>query len=176
MNGQSADDLPIIQEPVALKAVEHEVQNKPVSFLEMYQKEILLVMVAFLLLTVLSVFMALQLVLRRKAEKRAVEREEDMRTLLNSIKEGIIEVDKSGIIREVNPVAADLMGFSVGEANGRQLKDVLEFKAVPTENTTGTPVKASSSGVPSDVLYTVTGWQGQGHGNRPVRRSPLPSF
>jgi len=71
-------------------------------------------------------------VLKEKNEE--IEKsEEHLRTTLNSIGDGVIVLDQEGIITTMNPVAENLTGWSLREAAGLNLSDVLNI----TDKATG---------------------------------------
>lgn len=62
---------------------------------------------------------------RREAQTRLfVERNKYLQTL-TSIGDGVIVVDREGLINMLNPVAEQLTGWQAGEAIGRHYKDIL---------------------------------------------------
>lgn len=67
---------------------------------------------------------------RYLSERKQRESQEERRTLLYSIGDGVITTDTQGRVREMNPVAADLTGWTEGEARGRRLEEV--FRVVET--------------------------------------------
>jgi PAS domain S-box-containing protein len=65
-------------------------------------------------------------------EKSLSETREEYRTTLYSIGDGVITTNKKGIIRQMNPVAEKLTGYSEIEAKGKKLDEV--FKIINEES------------------------------------------
>lgn|GEM_PF-877978 len=63
---------------------------------------------------------------RIKNELELNEREKNLETILNSITDGVIVLDKNGIILKLNPVASQLTGRSYFEAIGQNFTDVFK--------------------------------------------------
>jgi PAS domain S-box-containing protein len=69
--------------------------------------------------------------LRQEAETRAAaqqllsENEERFRSVVNHVVDGIITIDKSGIIDSINPAAENLFGYSAGELRGQNVSSLM---------------------------------------------------
>jgi PAS domain S-box-containing protein len=74
---------------------------------------------------------------RTRAEVALQAREEDLRTTLDSIGDGVIATDKAGIITRINPPACRLTGWSAEEAIGRPLAEVFSLRRSPPERLNG---------------------------------------
>lgn len=59
-------------------------------------------------------------------EKRQREEREMFRTILYSIGDGVITTDQRGAVEMVNPVAANLTGWSEDEARGRAFEEIFQ--------------------------------------------------
>lgn len=89
-------------------------------------------------------------VLGRRAEE-LFQSEQQLRTTLASIGDGVITCDAEGRIQMMNPVACELTGWDQGEATGRHLEDIFY---VVNENT-GEPIETPVAKVKR--LRTVVG-------------------
>lgn len=67
-------------------------------------------------------------------EMKLKERHRFLMTILKSIGDGVIAVDKEGKISFMNPFAEDLSGWKQDEALGKRLKDVLNIVSGKTGN------------------------------------------
>ena len=79
-----------------------------------------------------------QTVRHREAALR--EREEDLRTTLYSIGDGVIATDTRGRVARMNPMAQELTGWSQEEALGRLLTEVLVLVSARTREVCHNPV------------------------------------
>ena len=82
--------------------------------------------------------------LRRQAEQRNAELRDWFRTTLTSLAEGVIVTNAEGRVEFLNPVAESLLGRTCTEADGRELRDVLQVA----------PEESDRSGVPAAVRLT----------------------
>lgn len=66
------------------------------------------------------------------------KRSASLRMLVDSIKDGLLHVDESGVIRHANAAAHDMLGVENGEVLGRDFRDLLpqfrHMRNMPTEN------------------------------------------
>ncbi|HKT74626.1 MAG TPA: CHASE3 domain-containing protein [Steroidobacteraceae bacterium] len=85
----------------------------------------------------------LLLVVQRRSAAEVLRSEEWLATTLTSIGDGVIATDHTGAIRFVNPVAAQLTGWSQAEARGKPLDSV--FRII--QETTRIPVESPVSRV-----------------------------
>ncbi|MBI3864986.1 MAG: PAS domain S-box protein [Planctomycetia bacterium] len=84
----------------------------------------------------------------RKAQRRAEERGERLRTTLASIGDGVISTDTEGRITDMNAVAESLTGWTLGEAKGQALDTVFRIVNEETRQPVQSPVtKALKQGV-----------------------------
>ncbi len=78
-------------------------------------------------------------ILGRRAEE-IFQSEQQLRTTLASIGDGVISCDANGLIQMMNPVACDLTGWSQAEAVGRPLEEVFPILNPETGEPLETPV------------------------------------
>jgi len=78
-------------------------------------------------------------ILGRRAEE-LYQSEQQLRTTLESIGDGVITCDAEGRIQIMNPVARELTGWSQTEAKGHQLEDVFRVVNEVTREPVETPV------------------------------------
>jgi PAS domain S-box-containing protein len=78
-------------------------------------------------------------ILSRRAEE-LYQSEQQLRTTLESIGDGVITCDAGGRIQMMNPVARELTGWSQTEANGRQLEEIFRIVDETTREPVETPV------------------------------------
>jgi len=64
---------------------------------------------------------------RKQTEEDARKVTQELHLILNSIGEGKIATDESGLIVGMNPIAEELTGWAEKEANGKQLNDVFNI-------------------------------------------------
>jgi two-component system, cell cycle sensor histidine kinase and response regulator CckA len=76
----------------------------------------------------------------RQARAVAAEREEDMRTTLDSIGDAVIATDVQGAVTRMNPVAQKLTGWSAEGARGRPLVEVFRIVNEDTREPVESPV------------------------------------
>jgi PAS domain S-box-containing protein len=65
---------------------------------------------------------------RKRAEQAIAAREEDLRITLNSIGDAVIAADAQGRVTRMNPAAERLTGWSLVDANGRALAEVVRIE------------------------------------------------
>ncbi|MFG0248574.1 MAG: PAS domain S-box protein [Phycisphaeraceae bacterium JB051] len=75
-----------------------------------------------------------------KAKEELVQKEENLRTTLNSIGDAVIATDSDGRIMQMNPVAEKLTGRGLDQAMGRNLTDVFHIINAKTRQTMPNPV------------------------------------
>jgi PAS domain S-box-containing protein len=78
-------------------------------------------------------------VLGRRAEE-LFQSEQQLRTTLDSIGDGVITCDAAGHIQMMNPVARELTGWSQSEASGQHLEKVFHIVNETSRETVETPV------------------------------------
>ncbi len=78
-------------------------------------------------------------ILGRRAEE-LFQSEQQLRTTLESIGDGVITCDAAGRIQMMNPVARELTGWSQSEASGRPLEKVFHIVNEASRKTVETPV------------------------------------
>ena len=78
-------------------------------------------------------------ILSRRAEE-LYQSEQQLRTTLESIGDGVITCDAEGRIQMMNPVARELTGWSQIEANGKRLEEIFRIVNEITREPVETPV------------------------------------
>jgi PAS domain S-box-containing protein len=78
-------------------------------------------------------------ILGRRAEE-LFQSEQQLRTTLDSIGDGVITCDAQGRIQMMNPVARELTGWSQSEATGQPLEKVFRIVSETSRETVETPV------------------------------------
>jgi PAS domain S-box-containing protein len=89
--------------------------------------------------TVSSAYRASLEILGRRAEE-LFQSEQELRTTLESIADGVITCDANGRVQMMNPVARELTGWSQSEASGQPLEKVFHIINETTRKTVETPV------------------------------------
>ena len=74
-------------------------------------------------------------------EKELREAQEEFKTTLYSIGDGVITTDKNGIVKQMNPLAEKLTGWSEADAKGKSLENVLNIINEQTRQGVVNPVK-----------------------------------
>ncbi|THB63564.1 MAG: PAS domain S-box protein [Desulfovibrio sp.] len=100
--GLSVDDLP--QDSVVL--------NRPESFYEKYKQEIYLVLAVFALMLISLVFMAMNNVQRRRAQKVLTQTVQELDTIFESSQVGIMCLQGGRSIYRVNQRLVEIFGYS----------------------------------------------------------------
>ena len=77
---------------------------------------------------------------RRKAQRQADLRREELQVTLSSIGDAVITTDNAGRVTSLNPVAAALTGWSPDEARGRRLSEVFHIVNEETRERVESPV------------------------------------
>jgi diguanylate cyclase (GGDEF)-like protein/PAS domain S-box-containing protein len=100
---------------------------------------------------------------RKRAEQAVFAEKERAQVTLQSIGDAVISTDADGRIEYINPVAETLTAWSLDEARGRPIADVLnlvnEITREPIENPLMCALGRSEAGTPADhsVLITRSG-------------------
>ncbi len=100
---------------------------------------------------------------RKRAEQAVFAEKERAQVTLQSIGDAVISTDADGRIEYINPVAETLTAWSLDEARGRPIADVLnlvnEITREPIENPLMSALGRGEAGVPADhsVLITRSG-------------------
>lgn len=113
---------------------------------------------------------------RYLAERRRREDQEERRILLDSIGDAVITTDTDGLVREMNPAAAALTGWSESEAKGIPLETVFRVSEAPQNaggphsRLPGVPLLGSNGGTlePHDIMLRRDGSQ------RPISLNAAP--
>ncbi len=78
----------------------------------------------------------------RETYRNELIREKEMfRTTLQSIGDGVVTTDTRGVITSLNPVAQELTGWSMKEAEGRPFTEVFQLKSEETGKPVENPIK-----------------------------------
>lgn len=77
---------------------------------------------------------------RKQAEIQLKEKEENLRTTLNSIGDAVVSTDLNGNIMRMNPVAEELTGWDQEEALGKPINEILQLVNAKTRKTVENPV------------------------------------
>ncbi|WP_419784526.1 PAS domain S-box protein [Maridesulfovibrio sp.] len=72
--------------------------------------------------------------------RRACESEQKLKTIFNSIGDAVIATDAAGMVTRMNPVAEQLTGWTVQEANGLALTEVFKIINSATQHPIVNPV------------------------------------
>lgn len=105
------------------------------------------VLQGLLITTVLALGMIIGVLLRRHDRRRISdmmalqEKEEDLRTTLDSIGDAVISTDTDGCVTRMNPVAEKLTGWTLEEAKGKPLTEVFNIINTQTKEPAVNPVK-----------------------------------
>src|SRR6266404_6506016 len=100
---------------------------------------------------------------RKRAEQAVFAEKERAQVTLQSIGDAVISTDAEGRIEYINPVAESLTAWSLQEARGRPITEVLnlvnEITREPIENPLLSALRRSETGTPADhwVLITRSG-------------------
>jgi len=84
---------------------------------------------------------AIDITERKQAEKELLESEENLRITLNSIGDAVIATDTQGIVTRMNPVAEQLTGWKMSEAEGKSVTEILHVISSKTRRKAGNPVE-----------------------------------
>ncbi|PIW27123.1 MAG: diguanylate cyclase [Rhodospirillales bacterium CG15_BIG_FIL_POST_REV_8_21_14_020_66_15] len=68
------------------------------------------------------ILMARDVTERNRALKAQATREEHLRKIMDTVADGIITIDESGVIETLNPTAEDIFGYKPGELVGSNIK------------------------------------------------------
>jgi len=90
--------------------------------------------------TVAAALVLLLLMLDRRATQAIRHSEEWLATTLTSIGDGVIATDATGLVRFLNPVAAQLTGWSEVEARGKPLSEVFHIVSETDRSPAESPV------------------------------------
>ncbi len=82
-------------------------------------------------------------------------READLRITLDSIGDGVISTDNSGLVRRMNPVAERLTGWSEEQALGQPLKAVYQLFDADSRTPVMDPITRARAGGSVDITQSV---------------------
>ncbi|MBA4318871.1 MAG: hypothetical protein C0412_10760, partial [Flavobacterium sp.] len=77
---------------------------------------------------------------RKKAELTQWELQEELQTTLYSIGDAVISTDKYGLVRQMNPVAEQLTGWTLKETQGKYLSEIFNIICEDTREKIENPV------------------------------------
>jgi PAS domain S-box-containing protein len=117
--------------------------NEPYSLYKDDRQLFWQIFVTIVLLSVLSVLLIVSAILRHRLNIKIKEKNTYLSTILNSVGEGIIDVDNRKRIRGMNPVAEIITGYTESESIGRFLEEIF-------------PVQKKSSKPGHDIYYLLT--------------------
>jgi PAS domain S-box-containing protein len=92
---------------------------------------------------------------KKQFEAQLMEKEENLRTTLNSIGDAVIAVTPDGLISQMNPVAEKLTGWTLNEATGKPMSEV--FNA--TNNCSGEKIVTLTE----RILHSFSGLESFNH-------------
>ncbi len=139
LKGKAAKDIPIIYDTPSIFRFDYnclkkigidekslprnsDIINRPFPFYHEYTGLVWIIIVCFILLAGLVVLLVLDILRRRRKEvnmrQTIVESEEKYRGLFESSRLGIAFSNKNGVIEEVNPAFAQMLGYRVEEMAG----------------------------------------------------------
>jgi PAS domain S-box-containing protein len=84
---------------------------------------------------------AIDITERKQAERELLDSEENLRITLNSIGDAVIATDTKGMITRMNPVAEQLTGWTIDEATGKSVTEILHIINSKTRRKAGNPVE-----------------------------------
>lgn len=152
LSGKKPDELPIVWDsPKTYKFDYHQLKrfnidmsllpenstliNEPYSLLKHNPKLFNQIAIIIIILSILSLLLILTTVRYRKLSKKHNRKNSYLKTVLNAIGDGIIEIDNNNIIRHMNFSAETLTGFQEKMGRGKKLKDI--YKPRPEHDSHG---------------------------------------
>ncbi len=78
--------------------------------------------------------------LLKNSEEALRQREADLRITLNSIGEAVMATDAQGLVTRMNPVAEAICGYSIKEASGRPVTEILHLLEAHTRQPLPDPI------------------------------------
>jgi len=109
-----------------------EIIGRPSSFFGEHRDLVLGTLAVLGILVVIIAVLSVNIRQRQSAERALRESEDDLATTLQSIGDGVIATDLTGVIVRLNPVAENLLGWSLGDARGKHLSEVFKLRPSPT--------------------------------------------
>jgi PAS domain S-box-containing protein len=114
-----------------------------------------------------------EIIERRRSERLALERQQELSVILHSIGEAVIVADAGGCVQMMNPLAEELTGWSTAEARGQKLQDVFPVRDEAdgsSSATAGAPGGAPSLRPASDTKWLTS----RSGGSRPIDQTVAP--
>lgn len=105
-----------------------------------YEQVVIIILVSTLIILTSILIISLYLYRKKNVFKLLWQSEQEFRTVLYSIGDAVITTDVNGIVKLINPVAADLTGWSREEAINRPLKDIFKLENEDTGKEVENPV------------------------------------
>ncbi|PLX14784.1 MAG: hypothetical protein C0599_18090 [Salinivirgaceae bacterium] len=124
--------------------------NEPYSLYKHDRKLFYELLIIISLLSLLSVLLIISAILRRRLTIKIRNKNNYLRTILNAVGEGIIDVAPDNRVRAMNPVAEIITGYTEVDAIGKSLDEVY-------------PVKKSSKIPGKESHYYFTNNQGKSY-------------
>ena len=118
--------------------------NVPVMSRERFEKtaQVLFTMANQLSKSAYQNIQQARLIIEEEKSKAALQKsEENLRTTLNSISDGVISTDKNGMVVRMNPVAEKLCGWQLTEAVDKPLSEVFNIVNAETREVAAGQVK-----------------------------------
>jgi len=92
----------------------------------------------------------------KMSEEALRQRETDLRITLNSIGEAVLATDAQGLVTRMNPVAEAICGYSLAEARGRPVTEILHLLEEHTRQALTDPItnllKQSGTEFPPEII------------------------
>lgn len=124
--------------------------NKPYSITQIYleYKVFIWILIGLLLLLLISVIILFfDTIKRRMTEKALRQSQKNLQVTLQSIGDAVITTDHLGRITNMNPIAENLTGWNISEANGKNLDKVFKIINSNTKEPVASPyTKVMESG------------------------------
>lgn len=118
--------------------------NVPVMSRERFEKtaQLLFSMAKQLSSSAYQNILQARMIVREKEHKAALQKsEENLRTTLRSIGDGVISTDTNGCVVDMNPIAEKLCGWKLIDALDKPLSEVFKIINAQTRHTVADPVK-----------------------------------
>lgn len=118
-----------------------EILYMPRPFYQVHTARIWQAATIFALLIIALVGLGAGLGLSRRAATKLRRKEEDLRTALHSISDGVITTDMTGLITRMNTVAEQLTGYTQQEATGQPADQIFHLRGEVANSPIAHPVQ-----------------------------------